>query len=198
MGWQGSGANARRNKAALGRVTEDLVVHALEEEFATRRAPFLKFELRDSAATRNWCFVSAKQPRFRALIDAGREGDPAVAAPATEDNEGGGAAAKSGAGNGESLLLYTRTFAQSVVVAVLCDDIPPGVIVLSEHQRKNLEVTIGDTFLFSVYTDPCSVLSDVTVSIMPRFVPKVATALDGVALARAVKQFLFRVRSFLL
>lgn len=103
---------------------------------------------------------------------------------------------KSGVGNGESLLLYTRTFAQSVVVAVLCDDIPPGVIVLSEHQRKNLEVTIGDTFPFSVYTDPCGVLSDVTVSIMPRFVPKADTELDGVALARAVKQFLFRVSSF--
>ena len=167
MGWQGGGANARRNKAAKGRMTAELLVHAVEEAAATRRAPFLPCSQRRAAATRNVCFFSSK--------------DEAVAAEAASSDG--------------VCLLYARTFAQCVVSAVPCDDLPAGVVVLSEHQRENLEVTVGDRFQFSVFTDACDVLSDVTVSVMPRHaLPPDAAAIeiDGPTLARAVKQFLFQ------
>jgi hypothetical protein len=168
MGWQGGGANARRNKAAKGRVTAELLVHAFEESAATRRAPFLPCSQRPAAATHNVCFVSSK--------------DEAFAEEAAASSDG-------------VCLLYARTFAQCVVSAIPCDDLPAGVVVLSEHQRENLEVTVGDRFQFSVFTDAADVLSDVTVSVMPRHAlaaDEAAIEIDGPALARAVKQFLFQ------
>ena len=74
--------------------------------------------------------------------------------------------------NAGKVYIYVRTYPQVHQKIRIHKNVPTGILVLTDMQRQNLEVTRQDSFEFTfVYnSDKIKVLSDVSIVVRPRYI----------------------------